>query len=278
VTEDIAIQEWFRGHRRNAIRATPGPDKKGQRSHTGHLEDWDAAAQGRRYCAVRGFWRLRGVRDVMRDLAERVRTTTLPHFHRWLASLRRAVARAAQHVNKRRLARIAVLSAAVRAVADGSIERLGLLRWRLQNTRLGRSADGIIIVPLLLVALVLGVVAATAATRSSSPTGGSPVALPAVGSETTGEAVTETVVRDGETVRIVRRKPGRVKVETVKGRSVTTPLTIGGDVVTLPGSTKTVVKTQTVTKTVTVEEVLTETQVVTSTETVVNPPGLGDDG
>jgi hypothetical protein len=157
----------------------------------------------------------------------------------------------------------AAVAAAV--VIRRPVEGWHALRWRLRSTHLGRSADGIIVIPLLGVALVLGVFAATAATKSSSPSGESRLTPAANASDTGGasEVVTETIQRNGRTVRVVRyeQRPGRV--ETVSGRSVTVPIT-------LPGSsfTSTVHDTRTHVVTVTNSVTTTEEVVVISTETV----------
>jgi hypothetical protein len=168
--------------------------------------------------------------------------------------------------------------------------RLAVLRWRLRTSRLGRSADGIIVLPLLGAVLVLGVFTATAATRgSSSPETGSNLAAAITtgdlsGDVSSGEVVTETITRKGKTLRVIRyrTKPGRVVLETVSGRSVTLPgnsVTVPGASVTLPGHTKTVVETETRTRTVTVPTVTTVTVISTTTETVpattTEPPPQG---
>jgi hypothetical protein len=165
-------------------------------------------------------------------------------------------------------------------VADDMPNRLAVLRWRLRTSRLGRSADGIIVLPLLGAVLVLGVFTATAATRgSSSPDTGSNLAaaittgdLSGDVSSGSGEVVTETITRKGKTVRVVRyrTKPGRVVLETVSGRSVTLPgnsVTVPGASVTSPGHTKTVVETETETRTRTVTDTVTTQEIVTVTET-----------
>jgi hypothetical protein len=229
---------------------------------------------------------LRGsFRSGIEDLAMRIRRSAVPSFHRRLAGVRSAVDGLSDRFDKERFARVAASLAVVRAVEHGMVDRFGLLRWRLRNTRLGRSADGIIVVPLVLVALVLGILAATAATSGSA-------AIPddvsqarnTFNAETGAEVITETIVRDGETVRVVREriKPGRVTFETVSGDAVTIPggsVTIRGDSVTLPGHTSTVRETDTETVTVTTEETITETvtisetvtETVTETETVTLP-------
>jgi hypothetical protein len=232
-------------------------------------------------CEVSGLLRGSSFRNVIEDLAERVRGATVPHFHRQLARMQRAVDGLGHRFDNGRLARVAASLAAVRAVEHGIVDRLGLLRWRLRNTRLGRSADGIIVIPVLLVALVLGILAATAATGGSAAN--SDDVSPARNTfnvETAAEAITETIVRDGETVRVVRERtmPGRVAFETVSGDAVTIPggsVTIRGDSVTLPGHTSTVRETDTETVTVTTQETITETvtiiETVTETETVTLP-------
>ena len=174
----------------------------------------------------------------------------------------------------------------LRTISNQLPDVFASLRWRLRASRLGRSADGIIVVPLLGAVLVLGVFTATAATRGSSGAGSDlasstrQVVTGAIVTES--EVVTETIKRDGKTIRIVHRKPGRV--ETIRGRTRTIPggsVTIPGGAVTLPGQTHTVVETETrthtVTDTVTVQQTNTVTQTQTVTETVTEtvPPPTG---
>ena len=93
------------------------------------------------------------------------------------------------------------------------------------------------------------------------------------------EVITETVTRNGKTLRIVRYKegPGRVVRDTVSGRSVTLP---GSSVTSTVRNTSTVHDTRTevvtVTNSVTTTEqvvvISTETQYVTTTEPAPPPP------
>jgi hypothetical protein len=140
----------------------------------------------------------------------------------------------------------------------------------LRSTRLGRSADGIIVVPLLGIALVLGVFAATAATKHSSATDAdSPVATIA------SDDASSDVVRETHLVTVTTpAKKKRVTVERVRTRVVKRP---GGtstlfESVAVPGASQTRTVTGP-TKTVTVAgptETITETvtTVLTVTETV----------
>ena len=157
------------------------------------------------------------------------------------------------------------------------------VRLSLRAGRLGRSPDAIIVVPLLGAALILGVLAATAATRQSSDGAGSDQVRAAnrqvavTGDASSGEVVTQTIRRKGKTVRVVRyrKKPGRVVLETISGRAVTLP----GNSITLPAVTVARTRTQTVTDVVTKTEISTVTEIqppvtVTVVETVTEsqPP------
>jgi hypothetical protein len=223
------------------------------------------------------------LRSIMADLGDRLRTLWLSRAQPWLARLRQAIVARVDRFSKLPLSRVGSTFAVAQRVGEAVARPFTTLRWRLRRTRLGRSADGIIVVPVLLIALVLGVFAATAATNASSPTVVPSATTPASSSlETSGEVVTETIMRKGKPVRIIRYKDkrGRTVVETVSGQSVTVPgnsVTVRGGAVTLPGDTSTVheTRTQTVTNTVTETEVVvsTETQVVTTT--VVEPPPDG---
>jgi hypothetical protein len=195
----------------------------------------------------------------------------LTEFRGALTEFRRAVRGPLHRIAAAPVARGALV--AVGAALSRPIEGWQALRATLRSTRLGRSADGLIVIPLLGLALVLGVFAATAATKSSDPPGEvSPLSPAANVSEedTPPEVVTETIRRDGKTVRIVRyeQKPGRV--ETVSGRSVTVP-------VTTPGSPVTTTVHDTRTHVVTVTNEVTTTEVVTSTETVTETIILDED-
>lgn len=253
------------------------------------------------------------MRNLIDNLLGRLAETRLPNIRPALARLRELANRVVDHVSTLRLPRARLFIARSRGVSVGLIAslkdrvneirlprrrlprgtmrtgpddlpgRFGVLKWRLRTSRLGRSADGIIVVPLLGVVLVLGVFTATAATHRSSD-GTDSVLSPTgtTGDVLTGGFITTTITRGGETVRIVRyrTKPGRVISETISGRSVTLPgqsVTFPGDPVTLPGQTKTLIetRTQTVTNTTTTQQIITvtETQPVTTTvvETVTSP-------
>jgi hypothetical protein len=235
------------------------------------------------------------LRKVVDDLVTRVSEIRLPNIRHLLAPLRDLVDRAADGVGELG-PRIRPAAERLRGHIAGLTDRVAEIRlqrdrlahrsaqpvpgdtrhgfralwWRLQTSRLGRSADGIIVVPLLAIVLVLGIFAATAATSRSSDKANYAVAPTGMtGDVSTGEVVTQTITRDGETLRIVRyrTKPGRVVLETISGRSVTLPgssVTLSGGNVTLPGETKTVVhthvQTQTVTNTVTTEQIITVTE------------------
>ena len=194
----------------------------------------------------------------------------LTEFRGALTELRGAARGPLHRIAAAPVARGALL--AVGAALSRPIEGWQALRARLRSTRLGRSADGLIVIPLLGLALILGVFAATAATKSSDPPGEVPLSPAANVSEedTPPEVVTETIRRDGKTVRIVRyeQKPGRV--ETVSGRSVTLP-------VTTPGSPVTTTVHDTRTHVVTVTDEVTTTEVVTSTETVTETITVEED-
>jgi hypothetical protein len=206
--------------------------------------------------AARGF-----LQKLITDLVVRARELRLPDVRPALTELRGAVRGPLDRAANAAPVRQSLMAAGV--AVGRPLEGLHALRSRLRSTRLGRSADGLIVIPLLGLALVLGVFAATAATKSSSPTGEVRVTPAANASDRgEGEVVTETIRRKGKTVRVVRyeQKPGRVV--TVSGRSVTLP-------VTLPGSsaTSTVHDTRTHVVTVTNSVTTTEQVVVISTET-----------
>jgi hypothetical protein len=139
---------------------------------------------------------------------------------------------------------------------------------RLRMSRIGRSADGIIVVPLLVIALVLGVFAATAATkRSSAADADSLVVATLASNDVNGDAVTETHL---VTVTTAGKKK-RVTVERLRTRVVKKPggtSTLFESVVvpgasqtkTVTGPTKTVTgPTETITETVTTVLTVTET-------------------
>jgi hypothetical protein len=156
-----------------------------------------------------------------------------------------------------------------RELSEARPHRFEALRWRLRSSRLGRSADGIIVVPLLAVVLVLGVFTATAASRRSSDGGDSDLAPAPNGTDVVTETKTHmvTVKRPGKR-DVVTVERTRVRKRVVKGPGgVSTVFESAG-----PGETKTVsgpTKTVTVTgPSHTVTQVLTETvtTVVTVTE------------
>jgi hypothetical protein len=164
----------------------------------------------------------------------------------------------------------------VRAVVrDFSAElgaRLDDFRERRRGPFGGVAGEAIVGVILVASLLTLGVVAARAVTgedetfyvRATTST------IPLV---TTG-VVTETTVRDGTTVRIVRRRtsPGDTVLRTIPGRGTT----LRASAVILPGGTATKTETATVqrtttvhaTRTVTMREIVTVTEI--QTETVTN--------
>ena len=226
---------------------------------------------------------------VVAGLAERVNGLRRPQIRPALAWFSAVVAGLADRVHALRPAFRRPHEEPLETVSARRPNRLEALKWRVRMSRLGRSADGIIVLPLLGAVLVLGVFTATAATRGSSPPGEESDLTPAANTTvegSTGEIVTETITRKGKTLRVVRyrtrTKPGRVVLETVSGRSVTLPghsVTIPGASVTLPGHTKTVVETETRTRTVTVPTVTTVTVISTTTETIpvttTEPPPQG---
>jgi hypothetical protein len=144
-------------------------------------------------------------------------------------------------------------------------DRFEALRSRLQTSRLGRSADGIIVVPLLAAALLLGVITATAAARESSDGADSDLPPARFGADVGADVVTE-IKRHVVTVS----RPGKRNVVTVERTRARRPVARGGVSTVLesvpgPSQTKTVAGP---TKTVTVTVVKTETvtTVVTVTE------------
>jgi hypothetical protein len=226
---------------------------------------------------ARRFW-LPSLRKLISDLITLARQVRLPDIGPSLEALRRGVRRPLDRIASQPRLRETLATAAV--ALDRPIDRWRALRWKLRSTRLGRSADGLLVIPLVVLALVLGVLAATAATNSSS-TDGSPLKAAFGASSVGDEVITETVTRNGKTLRIVRYKegPGSVVTDTVSGRSVTLP----GSLITLPGSsvtstvrdtrTEVVTVTNSVTTTEQVVVISTETQYVTTTEPAPAPPG-----
>jgi hypothetical protein len=150
---------------------------------------------------------------------------------------------------------------AMRKVSAELPDRFEDLRLRLRTSRLGRSPDGILVVLLLAVALVLGVITATAAARGSSDGADSDLAPARIGADVGADVVTEfkshvvTVRRPGKrsVVTVERKRARRPGVSTVL-ESVPGP----SQTETVAGPTKTVtvtaVKTETVTTVVTVTE------------------------
>jgi hypothetical protein len=159
--------------------------------------------------------------------------------------------------------------ASLRKLTEQWPHRFEALLWGLR-TRLGRSADGIIVVPLLGIVLVLGVFTATAATRQSSDGADSNFA-PARGSDVSADVVTEI---KNQVVTV--RRPGKPKVVTVerpraRRRVVKGPGGVSTIFESVAGPTKTVAgptKTMTVTgPSNTVTQVVTETVVTVVTVT-----------
>jgi hypothetical protein len=147
--------------------------------------------------------------------------------------------------------------ARLRKVSAELPDRFEALRFRLRTSRLGRSPDGILVVLLLAVALVLGVITATAAARGSSDGPDSDLAPARIGADVVTEFKSHvvTVRRPGKrsVVTVERRRARRPGVSTVL-ESVPGP----SQTKTVAGPTKTVtvtaVKTETVTTVVTVTE------------------------
>lgn len=202
-------------------------------------------------------------RDVIDNLLDRLSDISVR-----LSDISVRFGRRSQAVSRDVIADLRVRSHDLRKVVDDLRIRSKDLRWSLPASRLRRSPDAIIVIPLLGAALILGVLAATAATHGSSDSQDSdlvPAAARAVGitgDVNSGNVVTQTVTRKGKTVRIIRyrKKPGRVVLETTSGRAVTLP----GNSITLPGVTVARTRTQTVT------DVVTKTEISTVTETL--PP------
>jgi hypothetical protein len=202
-------------------------------------------------------------RDVIDNLLDRLSEISVR-----LSDISVRFGRRSQAVSRDVIADLRVRSHDLRKVVDDLRIRSKDLRWSLPASRLRRSPDAIIVIPLLGAALILGVLAATAATHGSSDGQDSdlvPAAARAVGitgDVNSGNVVTQTVTRKGKTVRIIRyrKKPGRVVLETTSGRAVTLP----GNSITLPAVTVARTRTQTVT------DVVTKTEISTVTETL--PP------
>jgi hypothetical protein len=136
-------------------------------------------------------------------------------------------------------------------------------RWRRGRLRISGEAITFLLVVGTL--LTLGILAATAVTRSSSAY----VGVSYAPNSGTTEVVTQTITRKGKTLRVIRRrtKAGEVVFETVSGRGIT----LAGRSVTLPA--RTIHETRTVTK----HEITTVTAIqpvtVTVFETVTVAPG-----
>lgn len=147
----------------------------------------------------------------------------------------------------------------LRELTEEPLNRFEVLKWRLRTGQLGRSADGIIVIPLLGIVLVLGVFAATAATRESSRIGNE-VSADVVVTEIKSHVVTVSRAGKPKVVTTVERPRARKRVVRVSGGVSTTfesaprpagTKTVAGPTktVTVAGPTKTV--TQVVTETVT---------------------------
>jgi hypothetical protein len=173
-----------------------------------------------------------------------------------------------------RISRIRLLfsrqtAARLREITKEPAHGVEALRWRLRTSRLGRSADGIIVVPLLGIVLVLGVFAATAAKHQSADRPDSGFAAALNGSDVSASIVTET-----ESHVVTVRRPGKPKVVTVERQSAGRRIVKGpGGVSTIFESVRNPPETKTVagpTKTVTVTgPTNTVTQIVTETVTTV---------
>ena len=145
-------------------------------------------------------------------------------------------------------------------------DRVEGLKWRVRASRLGRSPDGMLAVPLLGIALVLGVITATAVARGSSDGGDSDLAR--FGANVSADVVTEFKSR-----MVTVSRPGKRNVVTVERTRARRPVARGGVSTVLesvpgPSQTKTVAGP---TKTVTVTAVKTET--VTTVVTVTEEDG-----
>jgi hypothetical protein len=133
------------------------------------------------------------------------------------------------------------------------LDRFDAFRSRLAQSRFYRAGKGIAVVLAIAALVGVGVLAATAIARSDSetpsvaPSNAARVSSASVSSSSRREVVTETVRRQGRTVRVVRQRPG----------------TAVQDVVTLPA------RTVRETHTVTTREVATVTAIQAVTVTVI---------
>jgi hypothetical protein len=224
----------------------------------------------RRASLLNYLWRARSDRATLMPVGVAVGVALLAGIvavcASWVWSERRSVS---DYVNRIPLPRSLPSLAPVASIIGGIAGYFAASSRRLQMSRLGRSADGIIVVPMLGLALVLGVFAATAATKGSSANADSPVATIA------SDDASEEVVRQTHLVTVTTPgKKKRVTVERVRTRVVKRP---GGtstlfESVAVPGASQTTTVTGP-TKTVTVAgptETITETvtTVLTVTETV----------
>jgi hypothetical protein len=207
------------------------------------------------------------LRNVIDDLIDRLSRIGLPPNRPSRASVRKVISDVANRATKiAPLRRLRSQTTLANAFAEMP-KRFEDLRLRLRTSRLGRSADGIIVLPLLGIVLVLGIFTATAATNRSSAAD-SDFTPAALGSDDVrGEVVTQTHV-------VTVTTPGKKKLVTVERTRVQRR------VVKRPGEVSTVLESVSVpgpshTKTVTgptktVTQVVTEvvTSVLTVTETV----------
>jgi hypothetical protein len=220
-------------------------------------------------------------------LADRVHAFRRPQIRPALAWFSAVVAGLADRVHALRPAFRRPHEEPLETVSARRPNRLEALKWRVRMSRLGRSADGIIVLPLLGAVLVLGVFTATAATRASSSAGaGSDLTRAITTDVLNGEVVTQTrtyvatVTKPGKkelvTVertrvrrRVVKRPggvstvlesvavPGSSQTKTVAGPTKTVTVTGPTKTLTVTGPSETV--TQVVTEVVTSEVTVTET-------------------
>jgi hypothetical protein len=152
----------------------------------------------------------------------------------------------------------------VRNVIYDLLELFADFRYRRRRRgRFWRSGEAITFLLVVGTLLTLGILAATAATRSSS----GDVGFSYTPNSVTREVVTQTITREGKTLRVIRRrtKAGKVVVETVSSRGIT----LAGRSVTLPA--RTIHETRTVTTTVTAIQPVTVTAIQPVTVTAIQP-------
>jgi hypothetical protein len=136
--------------------------------------------------------------------------------------------------------------------------------WRHRGGSSGSAAVGAALLGVLVVAALLSAgVFAARALSSGSPTPALYASQSGTAEVFTIPAGTQTIVRDGKTVRVVRAKPGETVVRTRHGRT----LTLAGQTIRQTG-TKTIRSTDTRTETVTEMQTVTVIEPVTTTETV----------